>query len=112
MPSTISGWGACLKSQAPPPCALDLDDPPRPNLSPIFLQTRTMQMVWITGAGGLIGGAHVGTASRFAPGWRVRALTRADLDLLDADAVRRRFEQDRPQRVIHCAALSYPPACQ
>lgn len=71
-----------------------------------------MQMVWITGAGGLIGGALVGTASRFAPGWRVRALTRADLDLLDADAVRRRFEQDRPQRVIHCAALSYPPACQ
>lgn len=71
-----------------------------------------MQTAWITGAGGLIGGALVGSASRFAPDKRVVALTRAELDLLDYEAVRERFQQDRPGLVIHCAALSYPPSCQ
>ncbi len=36
----------------------------------------------------------------------MRALTRDHLDLLDFDAVRREFQQDKPQLVIHCAALS------
>ena len=39
-------------------------------------------------------------------GWRVRALTRDQLDLLDFDAVRREFQKDQPQLVIHCAAVS------
>ena len=71
-----------------------------------------MQTVWITGAGGLIGGALVRTAPRFAPTRRVRALTRAELDLLDFEAVRSRFLEERPHLVIHCAALSFPPSCQ
>ena len=64
------------------------------------------QLVWITGAHGLIGNYLVQTAPRFAPHWRVRALTRADFDLLDFAAVEREFKIDRPQLVIHCAAIS------
>jgi dTDP-4-dehydrorhamnose reductase len=68
--------------------------------------------VWITGAGGLIGNYLVQTAPQFAPGWFVRGLTRADLDLADFDAVRRTFRSDAPELVIHCAALSKSPECQ
>jgi dTDP-4-dehydrorhamnose reductase len=63
-------------------------------------------VVWITGANGLIGNYLVQTAPRFAPRWRVRALTRDRFDLLDFDAVRREFRKDLPQLVIHCAAVS------
>ena len=63
-------------------------------------------MAWITGANGLIGNYLVQTAPRFAPRWRVRALTREQLDLLDFDAVRREYQKDKPQLVIHCAAVS------
>jgi len=66
----------------------------------------TKPLAWITGANGLIGNYLVQTAPRFAPRWRVRALTRADFDLLDFAAVRREFQKDRPQLIIHCAAIS------
>ena len=36
----------------------------------------------------------------------MRALTRDQLDLLDFAAVRREFVRDKPQLVIHCAAIS------
>jgi dTDP-4-dehydrorhamnose reductase len=62
--------------------------------------------VWITGANGLIGNYLVRTAPRFATGWRVRALTRDRLDLLDFAAVRREFQRDNPRLVIHCAAVT------
>ena len=62
--------------------------------------------VWITGANGLIGNYLVQTAPRFVPSWHVRALTRADFDLLDFAAVRREFEIDQPRLVIHCAAIT------
>ena len=65
-----------------------------------------MKLAWITGANGLIGNYLVQTAPRFAPRWRVRALTRADFDLLDFAAVRREFAKDQPQLVIHCAAIT------
>jgi dTDP-4-dehydrorhamnose reductase len=64
------------------------------------------KLVWITGAGGLIGNYLVQTAPRFAPHRRLRALTRDRLDLLDFAAVRREFEKDRPGLVIHCAAVT------
>jgi dTDP-4-dehydrorhamnose reductase len=70
------------------------------------------KLAWITGAGGLIGNYLVEVAPRFAPSWRVRGLTRSQLDLTDFDAVLRAFLADRPQLVIHCAALSKSPACQ
>ena len=63
-------------------------------------------LVWITGANGLIGNYLAQTAPKFAPRYRVRGLTRDQLDLLDSVAVRREFKKDRPQLVIHCAAIS------
>lgn len=63
-------------------------------------------LVWITGANGLIGNYLVQTAPSCVPGFQVRALTRADFDLLDFAAVERDFKKDRPQIVIHCAAIT------
>ena len=73
---------------------------------------RKNKLVWITGANGLIGNYLVQTAPRFAPQFTVRALTRADFDLLDFAAVRRAFRAQRPQLIIHCAAMSRSPDCQ
>lgn len=69
-------------------------------------------LAWITGAAGLIGNYLVQLAPRCAPGWRVAGLTRAELDLTDFTALRRRFRAERPALVIHCAALSRSPACE
>jgi len=63
-------------------------------------------LAWITGANGLIGNYLVQTAPRFAPHWRVRALTREQFDLLDFKKVESEFEKDKPQLIIHCAAIS------
>ena len=71
-----------------------------------------LSVAWITGAGGLIGNYLTQTASQFAPAWRVRGLTRAQLDLLDVVAVSRAFHGERPQLIIHCAAMSKSPDCQ
>jgi dTDP-4-dehydrorhamnose reductase len=65
----------------------------------------TKPLAWITGANGLIGNYFLQTASRFAPRWRVRALTREQLDLLDFETVRREFQKDQPQLIVHCAAI-------
>ncbi len=66
----------------------------------------TEPLAWITGANGLIGNYLVQTAPRFAPQWRIRALTRTDFDLLDFAGVRRKFQKDQPRLVIHCAAIT------
>jgi dTDP-4-dehydrorhamnose reductase len=63
-------------------------------------------LAWITGAAGLLGHYLVQTAPRFAPGWRVRGFSRAELDLVDFPAVRRAFDEQRPALVLHCAAMS------
>ena len=52
----------------------------------------TKPLAWITGANGLIGNYLAQTAPKYAPRWRLRALTRDQLDLLDFDAVRREFQ--------------------
>jgi dTDP-4-dehydrorhamnose reductase len=70
------------------------------------------QCAWVTGAGGLIGSHFVRAAARWAPDWRVRALTRDQIDLCDFPAVERAFRSDQPELVIHCAALTRSPACQ
>lgn len=88
---------------------------------------RQNKPAWITGAGGLIGNYLVQTAPKYwsagilpasriseatrrqdagAPRLAIRALTRDWLDLLDFAAVCREFQKDRPQLVIHCAAVS------
>ncbi len=69
-------------------------------------------LVWITGTGGLIGNYLVQTAPRFVPSWKIRALTRRELDLTDVAAVRRAFHDEQPQLVIHCAALTHTPTCE
>jgi len=71
-----------------------------------------MPLAWITGSNGLIGNYLVQTAEKFGPAWRVRALTRDQLDLLDFNAVCRKFQKDQPQLVIHCAAVSTVAAAQ
>jgi len=66
----------------------------------------------ITGAAGLIGQYLVRTASRWAPGWDVQGLTRADLDLTDRANVERTWQSIKPNAVIHCAALSRTKDCE
>jgi dTDP-4-dehydrorhamnose reductase len=66
----------------------------------------------VTGAGGLIGRYLVNSAPRWAPGWSVQGLTRAQLDLTDQSAVRSTFHRYQPQLVIHCAALSRTKDCE
>jgi dTDP-4-dehydrorhamnose reductase len=69
-------------------------------------------LVWITGARGLIGNYLVQTSLKVALPWRIRALTRADLDLTDTASVHREFKKDSPKLVIHCAALAHTPSCE
>jgi len=98
-----------------------------------------VQTAWITGAGGLIGNYLVQTALRYAPEWQMIGILRDGngpslprvggdavpspltspggvryrlLDLADFQVVRVAFKEDRPQLIIHCAALSRSPACQ
>jgi dTDP-4-dehydrorhamnose reductase len=70
------------------------------------------ELVWVTGAAGLIGNYLVQTAARYASDSQVIGLTRAQLDLSDFNAVREQFRARKPQLIIHCAALSRSPACQ
>ncbi len=69
-------------------------------------------VVWITGAGGLIGNYLVQTAAQFAPQFQCIGLTRTQLELTDFAAVRRAFAKQKPQLIIHCAAMSRSPECQ
>ncbi|MDO9119331.1 MAG: SDR family oxidoreductase [Nitrospira sp.] len=69
-------------------------------------------LVWITGAGGLVGSYLLRTADRWAPHWDVRGLTRQDVDLTDEMAVRRLWQEHQPVAVIHCAAISRPAVCE
>lgn len=71
-----------------------------------------MAKVWVTGAAGLIGNRIVRAAGQFGEQHDVVALARAELDLTDADAIRRRFEADQPDVIVHCAALSRPVDCE
>ena len=95
-----------------------------------------MQTAWVTGAGGLIGNYLVQTAPRFAPHWQLIGIIKDGnmpslprvgkdavpasltspsgvryrlLDLADFHAIRGAFKEDRPQLIIHCAALSRSP---
>jgi dTDP-4-dehydrorhamnose reductase len=71
-----------------------------------------LPLVWITGAGGLIGNYLVRTAGQFSSDWRVRPLVRAELDLADFPKVATLFHQEQPGAILHCAALSKSPDCQ
>jgi len=58
----------------------------------------------VTGAAGMLGTDVAAAAGR--AGHEVLALARADLDVLDAPAVRRALADARPDAVVHCAAYT------
>ncbi len=76
------------------------------------MKSATLPIVWITGAGGLIGNYLVQLAPQFAPSSHAVGLTRETLDLLDSAAVRQTFREQQPAAIIHCAAMTRPPDCQ
>lgn len=63
-----------------------------------------MTRLLVTGAGGMLGRAVVECAARL--GHDVVALTRAELDIRDADAVQTAISAARPRSVINCAAYT------
>lgn len=67
--------------------------------------------VWVTGAGGLLGQALMACAPP-APDWQVRGLTHEELELTQYKELREAFQRDRPDLVIHAAALSRPRDCE
>ena len=66
-------------------------------------------LAWITGAGGLIGSHIVRSAPRE---WKPRGIIRSELELTDFTAVHQAFQRDRPQLIVHCAALSKTLVCE
>lgn len=66
----------------------------------------------ITGAAGLIGQYLVKTAPRWAPGWDVTGLSRAELELTETLSVDARIRALKPDLLIHCAALSRTKDCE
>lgn len=66
----------------------------------------------ITGAAGLIGQYFVNTAPRWAPGWEVQGLSRAELELTETSKVEARIHALKADLLIHCAALSRTKACE
>ena len=76
------------------------------------MRNEPTSIVWITGAGGLIGNYLLQLAPQFAQNHCAVGLTRATLDLLNSAAVRRAFHEQQPAAIIHCAAMTKPPDCQ
>jgi len=63
-----------------------------------------MTRLLVTGAGGMLGRAVVEAAQRL--GHEVRAATRSELDITDADALRVAVAERRPDAIINCAAYT------
>ena len=77
-----------------------------------MMETTELNPIWITGAGGLIGHCLAQSAQTYVPHSTVVGLTRADLDLTDASAVRAEFSRRRPRLIIHCAGLTRGDECE
>ncbi len=74
--------------------------------------TQDRGRAWVTGSGGLIGHYLARAAGGQAPQFDVIPLARSDLEITDFAAVEKRFRAERPQLIIHCAAMSKSPDCQ
>lgn len=72
----------------------------------------SLPTAWITGAGGLIGHQLIQSAPQFAPGWRIRPITRDAVDLCNFAAVEGLFREETPRLIIHCAAMSRVGDCE
>jgi len=70
------------------------------------------KLVWVTGAGGLIGSELVRSASEWAGDLQPRGLSHAEIELLDFPGVERLFRAERPGAIIHCAAVSRSVVCE
>jgi dTDP-4-dehydrorhamnose reductase len=71
-----------------------------------------VKRTWVTGAGGLIGHYLAGTKTAESAQFEIIPLTRAMLDLTDFASVAKQFRAERPDLIIHCAAMSKSPDCQ
>lgn len=69
-------------------------------------------LVWVTGAGGLIGSHIAELGRKAAPDCAIRPILRSDLDLCDFAAVEEAFRREQPALIIHCAAMSRSPDCE
>ncbi len=76
------------------------------------MSTRDRQRVLITGGAGLIGSHLIQTAPRWAAAFEVLAPLRRELDLTNFRSLDAWFRKEKPDLVIHCAALSRASACQ
>ena len=70
------------------------------------------RLIWVTGAGGLIGSHIVAIAPQCAADVELLPLTRLALELTDFSALKAALLRHPPAVVIHCAALSRSPECQ
>jgi dTDP-4-dehydrorhamnose reductase len=70
--------------------------------------TEKLKIVWITGANGLIGSSLLKTP----PGFKPIPLTHPILDLTNFNAVERRFAEEKPDLIFHCAAMTKVPDCE
>jgi len=66
--------------------------------------------VLIAGGGGLLGSSMFKQLA--ASGWQAHAFTHAELDITDADAVRRTVERVRPDLIINCVATADVDRCE
>ena len=64
----------------------------------------------IAGGGGLLGSSMFKQLA--ASGWQAHAFTHAELDITDADAVRRIVERVRPDLIINCVATADVDRCE
>jgi dTDP-4-dehydrorhamnose reductase len=83
-----------------------------------------LKLIWITGAGGLIGSYLQRSVGEHLPGVEAVGLVRQDaagtgglqrherLDLTDFRSVENLFRTQRPELVVHCAAMSKTPDCE
>jgi dTDP-4-dehydrorhamnose reductase len=78
----------------------------RANLSNLF------NRVWVTGAGGLIGSYFIRMLRGLLPEANVVPVLRSKVDLRDTRALQEAFRADKPDLVIHCAAMSRSPDCE
>lgn len=66
----------------------------------------------MTGANGLIGNELVRSAEQYASKLQARGLSRQEVDLFDKTAVTELYRKERPQLLIHCAAVAQFPLCE